>query len=230
LARYALSHHKNGLVSFQRLSDDVPDGPDQPDSNADKIVWYVYHEVSPPSEWYNGGTYVDTMSRAAMKQFIKTTHETYAKAVGDKFGSVVPSIFTDEPQFTHKAQVNRSNDLADYFLPWTGDLGETFRQTYGYDILDRLPAVLWDTVSGDQEEPTRYHYHDHVCERFVTAHMDQISAWCRSHNIALTGHLMHEGTLASQTGAVGECMRGYRGLDLPGVDMLCDAFEVRLPV
>jgi hypothetical protein len=161
-----------------------------------------------------------------MASFIKTTHEKYREAVGDRFGSVVPSIFTDEPQHAKCAQVLSSSDLDDYFIPFTGDLLESFQKTYNYDLLDRLPAVLWDTVAGAQEEPTRYHYHDHVCERFVTAHMDQVSHWCRSKNIALTGHLMAEATLDDQTSAVGECMRGYRNMDLPGVDMLCDSFEV----
>ena len=45
-------------------------------------VWYAYCEVfstffkSPG--WYNGGTYVDTMSKAAMERFVEITRQTLA--------------------------------------------------------------------------------------------------------------------------------------------------------
>ena len=34
--------------------------------------------------------------------------------------------------------------------------------------------------------------------------------------------MMEEPTLESQTAALGEAMRSYRGFDLPGIDMLCN--------
>ena len=39
----------------------------------------------------------------------------------------------------------------------------------------------------------------------------------------LTGHMLSEDSLASQSEALGEAMRAYRGFDLPGIDMLCDS-------
>lgn len=71
----------------------------------------------------------------------------------------------------------------------------------------------------------RYHYHDHVTERFTRAFADNVGAWCKKHNIALTGHMMEEPTLRSQTAALGEAMRAYRSFELPGIDMLCDSHE-----
>jgi hypothetical protein len=38
----------------------------------------------------------------------------------------------------------------------------------------------------------------------------------------LTGHMLHEPTLASQTMGIGEAMRAYRSFQLPGIDMLCN--------
>lgn len=37
---------------------------------------------------------------------------------------------------------------------------------------------------------------------------------------------MNECSLLSQTIAVGEAMRGYRNMDVPGVDMLCERVEL----
>jgi len=41
----------------------------------------------------------------------------------------------------------------------------------------------------------------------------------------LTGHMMSEQSLESQTSALGEAMRSYRSFQLPGIDMLCDYRE-----
>lgn len=56
---------------------------------------------------------------------------------------------------------------------------------------------------------TRYRYHDHISERFAYAYADQIGAWCSGHHLALTGHMMKEPDLMSQTMALGEAKRDY---------------------
>jgi hypothetical protein len=60
-------------------------------------VWYAYLDTNGPSPWFNDQTYIDTLSPEAMARFIEVTHEVYRKKIGDKFGTVVPCIFTDEP-------------------------------------------------------------------------------------------------------------------------------------
>ena len=52
--------------------------------------------------------------------------------------------------------------------------------------------------------------------------MDQIAGWCRAHGILMTGHVLSEDTLYAQAASLGEAMRGYRSMDIPGVDVLCD--------
>lgn len=213
----AASSHPNG------------DGSQRPHTlRAAETEWYAYIEGNPPSGWYNGQTYVDTLSKSAIRRFIEVTHERYKEAVGNEFGRVVPSIFCDEPQFSHKAQLLTGTSKKDLFFPWSDDLGETFSAEYGYDILDQLPSIVWNTPGAlvGSTPPARYHYHEHVCERFVSAFMDQISSWCRSNRLALTGHMMQEPTLRSQTETLGEAMRCYRSLDVPGIDILHDAFEL----
>lgn len=182
-------------------------------------------EPNPPSEWFNSETYVDTFSKPAIARFIQITHEKYKSKVGDRFGKVIPSIFTDEPQFAHKTQLRDSKQRQDVFMPWTLDLQETFKQRYNQDLLQNLLEIAWDRPSEDGPSLTRYRFHDHICERFVEAFMDQISSWCRENGIFLIGHIMKEPFLWSQTDAVGEAMRCYRNLDVPGVDILCDRFE-----
>lgn len=55
--------------------------------------------------------------------------------------------------------------------------------------------------------------------------MDQVGKWCRDNNLILDGHMMEEPTLHSQTTALGEAMRCYRNMGMPGVDLLVDGVE-----
>ena len=186
--------------------------------------WYAYVETDLPNPWYNNQTYANTLDKATIQRFIDVTYERYLKAVGDDFGGVVPAIFTDEPQFSRKSTLGFAGEEKDVVLPWSDDVPETFRAAYGEEILDRLPELLWE-LPGEQRSLIRYHYHDHIAERFASAFADQCGKWCGEHNLMLTGHMMEEPTLESQTAALGEAMRSYRSFQLPGIDMLCARFE-----
>ena len=198
--------------------------PIDPMTEAVGTKWYAYLETPNESPWYNNQTYVNTLDKAAIGRFIEVTYERYLDSVGEDFGGVVPAIFTDEPQFTHKQSLFFAEEKKDVILPWADDLPETFREAYGEDILAALPQLFWELPEGEIST-IRYHYHDHICERFTQAFADQCGSWCDGHNLMLTGHMMEEPTLRSQTAALGEAMRSYRGFQLPGIDMLCNSFE-----
>jgi len=217
LARYHVVLRDGYLASYRRLTD----GEDAPTEGR---VWYAYLETAVPSPWWNNQTYVDTLDRAAIERFIDITHERYAAVVGAHFGTLVPAIFTDEPQFVHKESLHHAEDAHDLFLPWTVDLFATYRTAYGQDLADHLPEVFWELPDG-RASVVRYRYHDHLAERFAAAFADTIGAWCAEHRLALTGHMMEEPTLLSQTHALGEAMRSYRAFHIPGIDMLCDRRE-----
>lgn len=190
--------------------------------------WFVYVRTRPSSGWYNGQTYVDTLSDEAMQEFIRVTYNAYNDAVGDKFGGVCPAIFTDEPQFTFKYRLPFATSEKSTFgtllvNPWTTDFPTTFYNAYGYDLMEKLPEIIWD-VEGVSK--ARYHYHDHICERFTNAFAKQCGEWCDAHNFYLTGHMVAEPTLESQTGRIGEAMRAYEYFGLPGIDMLCNHIEL----
>lgn len=204
------------LAGWERLDGDVP---------ARGTKWYVYLETAPENPWFNNQTYVDTLNPAAMRRFIQVTYERYLETVGKDFGGIVPAVFTDEPQFTQKRSLGFAEDRKDILLPWTEDIPETFLAAYGEDILENLPQLLWELPNG-QISTVRYHYHDHICQRFTQAFADQCGTWCGNHGLMLTGHMMEEPTLHSQTAALGEAMRSYRSFQLPGIDMLCDFVEL----
>jgi hypothetical protein len=208
------------MESYHRL------GPDE-EAEEGSTVWFAYIELVSINEWFNNQRYVDTMNPDAVKAFLSTTHEKYYKEVGEDFGDHILGIFTDEPQFAcHKGSLDHPFQQKDMLMPWTSDLPESFYKTYGYKVEDRLPELFWQPSGEEAPSLARYHYHDHISDRFSSAYADTIGKWCQDHNINLTGHMMHEDTLQSQTEALGEAMRSYRGFSLPGIDMLFDSMEL----
>ena len=215
LARYTVTLDGRGsLAGYRRLEEN---------ETAEGVIWYAAEKITAASPWFHFHGYVDTMNATAIRDFLRITHERYYEALGDDFGTTCPAIFTDEPQMPRKVTLNRSADLQDVLLDWTSDLEESYRAAYGESLLDRLPEVIWEMPEGIST--ARYRYFDHTTERFAVAYCDQIGEWCREHGILMTGHMMDEGSLESQSRSIGEAMRAYRAFTLPGIDMLCDGRE-----
>lgn len=216
LACYDVVLDEDGyLQSYKRIGED---------DEAKGTKWYALLNVYGPNSWHNDQTYVDTLNADAIKRFIEVTHERYKESVGDEFDKTVPAIFTDEPQFTRKDTFENSFDTADVTMPWTDKVPELYKEAYGADILDTLPEIFWD-LKDSAPSLHRYRYHDFIAELFAQSFADTVGSWCGENGIALTGHMMEEPTLHSQTAALGEAMRSYRSFQLPGIDLLCNSHE-----
>ncbi len=177
--------------------------------------WFAYMEYS---------DYTDVMRKATTEGFIKHTHEVYKKRIGDKFGHTVPAIFTDEPKMREKRVFNTSHEGV-FVTSYTNDLPKTYEAEYGEDMLEYLPELAWERA--DRKPSTfRYRYLRHTADRFFEGFPQTVGTWCESNGLHLTGHVMGEETLHTQTLHIGEAMRHYKMFDLPGVDMLCDAREL----
>lgn len=216
LTEFNVLLNENGELSEYSVTKDKP--------KDNETKWYAYIAIESESGWYNNQTYVDTLSKKAIDRFIEVTHEAYKKAVGDRFGKTVPSIFTDEPQLRHKQTLAYAQSRDNVTLPWTMELEKKFTEHYGYNICDKLPELFWELPEG-KVSYARYCYHDFVTKLFTESFADNCGKWCRDNGIAFTGHMMNEPTLFSQTGSLGEAMRAYRSFTIPGIDMLCDGHE-----
>ena len=187
--------------------------------------WYAYVETSEESGWFNNQTYLDTLSKEAVDRFIEITHETYKKKVGEDFGRTIPAIFTDEPHCRDKIHKLYALSKEDSLLPWTTDFAESYKEKYNIDILEKLPEIFWE-LPGEKPSRARYCYHDCICELFTSCFMDNIAQWCEKNGFHLTGHVLEEPTLLGQTRVLGEAMRTYRRMGLPGIDMLENNVEL----
>ncbi|MEI7905164.1 MAG: glycosyl hydrolase, partial [Candidatus Firestonebacteria bacterium] len=178
------------------------------------------------SSWYNGFTYLDTLSHEAVKEFIRVTHKEYLKKFGKYFGGVVPGIFTDEPNHGDgKIEGGGKGNEWASALPWTVKLPKVFKERYGYELLPRLVELFYD-VDGKPVTRARYHYHDCVTFLFSDAFMRQIGEWCGEHNFQFTGHVLGEDMLRNQTRVVGSAMRSYEHMQAPGMDLLTEHWRL----
>lgn len=187
-------------------------------------LWEAYLEISGNSPWFNNQAYLNTLDKEAVNRFLEETHEKYRGRLGNFFGKSIPSIFTDEPQFSHKENFGKSDEQRAITIPFTDDFDDTYMSTYGESFLEHLPELFWEWSDG-RPSKTRYQYHDHACERFTCAFVDTVGAWCEKNGIMMTGHMMYEHDLTYQTRAMGEAIRAYRSFQFPGIDMLCDKRE-----
>ncbi len=216
LAKYRVILDEEGyLISYDRVAEDTP---------VDETIWEAYLEISGSTPWFNNEAYVNTLDKAAINRFIETTYEKYYEELKEDFGTSVPSFFTDEPQTSHKEVLRTPSERKPIILPFTDDFDATFKAEYNSSILDHLPELIWEKKG--EVSSIRYHYHCHVCERFSEAFCDNVGKWCEDHEIHLTGHMMSEWTLYSQTLTMGEAMRPMKEFGLPGIDMLCDRREL----
>lgn len=207
LSYFAAYMEDNKVLSYKRVSSTYK----VQDNN--EVIIRCYFDYSAKSSDFNGETYLDTLNEEAVKKFIEVTHEAYYQKFGDDFGKTIPGIFTDEPCFAlpYRGDVN---------LPWTLDLEVKFQEKYGYNLLDGLIELYFDC--GNEVSCYRHDYYNLITELFVNAFAKQIGLWCKEHNILFTGHILWEDELDGQTAYIGNAMRFYEHMQIPGIDLLTE--------
>jgi hypothetical protein len=185
------------------------------------VLKFTLEEMEPHA-FYNGSTYVDTMDPKATQDFIRRTHARYAEECGERLGTTIRGIFTDEP---HRGAVMNgfglSNPQPEFLTPYTGILLEEFRRRFDADLLEMLPE-LFLFPDGQKIHPVKWQYMELLQQLFLDHFLRPIQTWCASKNLLLTGHVLHEDTLTSQGSMIGSVMRAYEYMDHPGVDVLTE--------
>lgn len=215
----AFSAELNGITyaTYQRIHQHTP----AHDYESKSVLVFQIVEMAKHS-FYNGYTYLDTLNRKAADRFIELTHEKYKALCGDRLGKSIKGIFTDEPhRGTLMDLFGAGNEEDPWRAPWTGLLPQAFEDAFGYGIVDRLPE-LFLLKEGQAVSQVKWHYVELVTRMFLENFMIPVNEWCRSNNIILTGHVLHEDSLTAQTAMCGSVMRCYEHMGYPGVDVLTE--------
>ncbi|WP_338789408.1 glycosyl hydrolase [Metabacillus sp. FJAT-53654] len=125
----------------------------------------------------NAPASADLLNPDTVAKFIRITHDNYYDKLKDYFGNTVIAMFTDEPDILGRGS---ARDLK----PWTRDFLNFYKQ---HGNKEEHLASLWFNA-GLETETNRSNYRKTVNKRLTEAYYNQISDWCASHGIALTGH------------------------------------------
>lgn len=213
LAAYCVELDDEGyLVDYRRVETD-----------AKEANWFAYRVLTDAMPWFNEQAYADLLNPDVAQRLTEVTHEKYKEAIGEEFGKSVPAMFTDEPQHSMSHALHRALGAEEIVQPYTDGMDDLFAADVGYHLFDRLPEVIWNDRS--LVSKVRWQFHDWVTERFANAYFGQLQKWCQDNGLMLTGHVMRESKLIDQTRCVGETMRLYPKLDLPGLDILAARHE-----
>lgn len=184
------------------------------------VVLTFFRERAADTDFVNGFSYVDAMNGEAIRKFISLTHDAYNKNCEGRVGKSIKGIFTDEP---HRGPLftNFSNDNANRpnMCPWTDKLPEEYKARFGQDIVDQLP-YLFLHPDGNTYHKVKWQYVELAQELFLKNYMKPLYDWCTDHNMAFTGHVLHEDNFVAQVAMQGSLMRSYELMHIPGMDLL----------
>ncbi len=209
---FAANKALNRLGSYKDITPESGTAVDP--KYAGKTLLYFFRVLAKKSEWFNGESYVDTMDPKAIKSFIDNTYEKYKDAVGSEFGKNVPAIFTDEPCYLEYGDFPKNT------VPWNDAFAGEFKKKYGYDIVEKLPLLYFDSPDAKDAMKVRLDFRTLATELFRDAFGKQIFDWCEKNRIDFTGHYMSEDNLVSQIRWIGAAMPHYEYMQRPGIDHL----------
>ena len=177
--------------------------------------FYCFGLTQYPMRGWNGGfSYVDLLLPGVTQKFISVTMPGYEKALGSDFGSVVPGIFTDEPN------INAPGRGA---LKYTPDLFVQFQKRWGYDLKTNLPSLLEEV--GDWRRIC-HNYYALLLELFIDRWAKPWHEYALSKKIAWTGHYWEHGWPSPSQGP--DNMAMYAWHDVPAIDMLFNQFNEKV--
>ena len=184
-----------------------------------ELILFIEEEME-KSSFYNGYTYADTLNEETTQCYLESTHAKYIEKCGERIGDSIMGIFTDEPHrgglMTSFGQGAESSELN---IPYTGSMPKSFEEKYGYDMIACLPE-LFLCKNTEKVAKIKWQYVKLVQEMFLENYAIPINNYCKQNGMILTGHILHENNLTSQTAMSGSMMRYYEHMENPGIDFL----------
>ena len=178
----------------KKRGEPAPEGGELLGEEGDLALWAV-----------NSKTFLDMFSAPAVDFYVKQSYEEMWRDFFADFGRGVFSIWVDEPSYHER------------LLPYPSCLEEVYRQTWGDELRPRVAELFLDV--GDFKR-TRYRYRRILADLFESSYFAKVKAWCESHGVWFSGHLMTEDTLRWQIRRSAATMPYYKYFDMPGLDYL----------
>ena len=174
-------------------------------------IWYYPEDQGR----FAGYSYVDLLYKGVTEKFIEVTMRGYERRFSEELGSMIPGIFTDEPNIY-------TGGAPKTVIRWTPDLFEEFESKYGYELQTYLPSLLENI--GDFRN-IRHDYYALLLDLFVEIWARPRYEYNESKNLTWTGHYWEHGWPNPRHGA--DNMAMYAWHQYPGIDMLFNTEATR---
>lgn len=182
-------------------------------------IWVFELGTPETNSWLGGFAYTDLLRPEVTEHFLKTTHEQYRLHFGDKFGSSIPALFTDEPEISPGNLFQEGVN----FLPFSYWFASEFIKRNGYDLLDYLPFLFRDAISEKLVKDAgevRYDFYATIHQLWTDHSVRPISEWCERNGIAYTGHYLEHNWPHPFNRSSPALMSMYEYMHWPAIDML----------
>jgi hypothetical protein len=158
-----------------------------------------------------------------MTQSFLNILEKYTSVVGEEFGKTIPGIFTDEPCLLtwHQNHTCYRVHHDGKLVVWNDELERRLREELeklDYGLEELVAALFYDL--GDEGRILRQLYREKVAQLYIEAFFKPYSDWCAEKGLKLTGHLLLEEGLYSNTIFQGDFVKDLSLFDIPGTDHL----------
>jgi len=192
--------------------EDVTGKAEPPNAELSGTDFYCFGLTQyPVRSWNAGYSYVDLLLPGVTRKFIDVTMRGYEKALGPDLGSVVPGVFSDEPNINPPGRGS---------VKYTPDLFEQFQKRWGYDLKVHLPSLFEEV--GDWRR-IRHNYYALLLELFIDRWSKPWHDYAESRHIAWTGHYWEHAWPNPAEGP--DNMAMYAWPQIPGIDMLFNQFS-----
>jgi hypothetical protein len=179
----------------------------------DDDIMVVSVKESEPSEYYNGGYYLDTLNKEAVEYYLAKTHEKYKQDIGDIFGRELVGIYSTEPIRGPMFSPLFSGKDWKTSCPYSYETEREFTARWQYDLISRLPELFF-LKTGENYSIVTAHYCEVINNQFLNSYVIPYYEWCKNNNLTLLANFAGEETLASQTMLTGSVMNCYRYCDI----------------
>ncbi|MBO5308509.1 MAG: hypothetical protein J6C40_10940 [Lentisphaeria bacterium] len=210
LAWFALRLEHEKLRSYRRLNrSEVPE--------TGEVFCRFFLVRKTPQPAYNNENYPDLCNPEVTGRFLALTHDTYRKKMAEDDFQKSSVIFTDEPGYA--GFIGK--------LPWSPLLPDSFCREMSYDLCEHLPELIFE-IAGLRISKVRIDYYSQLCRMFCCNFLRPVFDWCEKYGLQLTGHMLGEDDLLSQTQCIGSAMRCYEYMQIPGIDVLGEHWNLYL--
>lgn len=170
--------HETGLTAYNRkrfLACTPYDRLDWRAPAGSRWRVYAFREI-PVRDHKYFDKFVDPLNPGAVRFFLETTHDRYARALGPWFGTVVKGVFTDE---IHPIGFEGEG------IPWSPLLPALVAEKTGWRLAEVMPSLVDDGFPGAAR--IRYDFMNTVVDQFMASYDEQVHDWCRRRGVLFIG-------------------------------------------